>query len=47
MLGVKGVADFGKASKDDNAQEAASIIATEVFKSILENLDVFKRSGPG
>ncbi|MGI2033851.1 response regulator [Rhizobium panacihumi] len=44
VVGVKGVADFGKASKDDKAQEAASTVATEVFKCIVENLEIFKNA---
>ena len=42
VLGVKGVADFGEASKDDAAQIGASKAATEVFKAILNELAIFK-----
>lgn len=42
VLGVKGVADFGQVEKDDNAQEGATIVSVEVFRAILENLQIFK-----
>jgi nucleoside phosphorylase/CheY-like chemotaxis protein len=41
VLGIKGVADFGEATKNDAAQAAASLVATEVFKSILPHLRIF------
>lgn len=41
VLGIKGVADFGEATKNDAAQEAASMVATEVFKAILPHLRIF------
>jgi nucleoside phosphorylase len=41
VLGVKGVADFGHAEKDDFAQKGASVVATEVFKAILPSLGIF------
>jgi nucleoside phosphorylase len=41
VLGVKGVADFRRPDKDDFAQKGASIVAAEVFKSILPHLEIF------
>jgi len=41
-LAVKGVADFGRSDKGPEAQVAASIFATEVFKGIVENLSIFQ-----
>jgi nucleoside phosphorylase/CheY-like chemotaxis protein len=41
VLGIKGVADFGHAAKDDFAQKGASIVSAEVFKSVLANLRIF------
>lgn len=41
VLAIKGVADFGDASKADKAQLAASKVATVVFKSILAELTMF------
>jgi nucleoside phosphorylase len=34
VLGIKAVADYGHAQKDDVAQKGASTVATEVFKAI-------------
>lgn len=42
VLGVKGVADFGEAQKDDKAQIGASKVAADVFKSILNELKIFQ-----
>ena len=44
VLGIKGVADFGEASKDDAAQVQASKIAADVFKCILGELKLFSES---
>ncbi|WP_429133783.1 hypothetical protein [Ensifer sp. 4252] len=41
VLGVKAVADFGSKKKDNRAQETASVVATEVFKGILERIPIF------
>ena len=42
VLGIKGVADFGHAAKDDFAQRGASVVSAEVFKSILPSLPIFE-----
>lgn len=41
VLGIKAVADYGHAKKDDVAQKGASVVATEVFKAILPSLPIF------
>jgi len=42
VLAIKGVADFGRADKGNEAQVMASRCATEVFLGIVAQLDIFE-----